>query len=183
MARFSSFGWAAVLLLAIPRRFWLKYRNRPNLNAYGHLSTPLLVLFSALAHRVITGYFGLPLLPRLYYYRIIGVLIAIGFFWGGWVTSGESARIAARAATHARTDLAASVCVSRFVAAPDAATQLATLRKTDPWARTDLLQKDGWTTLPGMKDQDLLSDTNVGDLCAQKLMTATLPSSHSAAKL
>jgi MscS family membrane protein len=74
-------GWAAVLLLAIPRRFWLKYRNRPNLNAYGHLSTPLLVLFSALAHRVITGYFGLPLLPRLYYYRIIGVLITIGFFW------------------------------------------------------------------------------------------------------
>jgi MscS family membrane protein len=76
-----AIGWAAVLLLAIPRRFWLKYRNRPNLNAYGHLSTPLLVLFSALAHRVITGYFGLPLLPRLYYYRIIGVLIAIGFFW------------------------------------------------------------------------------------------------------
>jgi MscS family membrane protein len=76
-----AIGWAAVLLLAIPRRFWLKYRNRPNLNAYGHLSTPLLVLFSALAHRVITGYFGLPLLPRLYYYRIIGVLITIGFFW------------------------------------------------------------------------------------------------------
>ncbi|MGA6987135.1 MAG: mechanosensitive ion channel family protein [Terriglobales bacterium] len=76
-----AIGWAAVLLLAIPRRFWLKYKNRPNLNAYGHLSTPLLVLFSALAHRVITGYFGLPLLPRLYYYRIIGVLIAIGFFW------------------------------------------------------------------------------------------------------
>ncbi len=76
-----AIGWAAVLLLAIPRRFWLKYRNRPNLNAYSHLSTPLLVLFSALAHRVITGYFGLPLLPRLYYYRIIGVLIAIGFFW------------------------------------------------------------------------------------------------------
>src|SRR5580658_5406129 len=75
------FGWGIVLLLAIPRRFWLKYRNRPNLNAYGHLSTPLLVLFSALAHRVITGYFGLPLLTRLYYHRIIAVLVSVGFFW------------------------------------------------------------------------------------------------------
>jgi hypothetical protein len=109
--------------------------------------------------------------------------IAVGFFWCGWVTAGEAGNMATTAVAHARTQLAASVCVSRFVSAPDAASQLDTLRKTDPWARTDLLQKDGWTTLPGMKDQDLLSDTNVGDLCAQKLMTATLPTSHSAAKL
>jgi MscS family membrane protein len=27
------------------------------------------------------GYFGLPLLPRLYYYRIIWVFISFGFFW------------------------------------------------------------------------------------------------------
>jgi hypothetical protein len=45
------------------------------------MSKPLLVTFSALAHRVIAGYLGLPLLPRLYYYRTIGVLISIGFFW------------------------------------------------------------------------------------------------------
>ena len=38
-------------------------------------------LFSALAHRVIAAYLGLPLLPRLYYYRTIGVLVSIGFFW------------------------------------------------------------------------------------------------------
>jgi MscS family membrane protein len=45
------------------------------------MSKPLLVSFSALAHRVMAAYFGLPLLPRLYYYRTIGVLISIGFFW------------------------------------------------------------------------------------------------------
>ena len=28
-----------------------------------------------------TAYLGLPLLPRLYYFRTIGVVIAIGFFW------------------------------------------------------------------------------------------------------
>ena len=76
-----AIGWAVVLLLAIPRRLWLKFRNRPNLHSYSRMSTPLLVSFSALAHRVIAAYFGLPLLPRLYYYRIIGVLVSIGFFW------------------------------------------------------------------------------------------------------
>ncbi len=76
-----AIGWAVVLLLAIPRRLWLKFRNRPNLHAYRGMSAPLLVTFSALAHRVIAAYLGLPLLPRLYYYRTIGVLISIGFFW------------------------------------------------------------------------------------------------------
>ncbi len=74
-------GWAVVLLLAIPHRLWLKFRNRPNLHSYSRMSKPLLVSFSALAHSVIGAYLGLPLLPRLYYHRIIGVLISIGFFW------------------------------------------------------------------------------------------------------
>ena len=76
-----AIGWTVVLLLAIPRRLWLKFRHRPNLHGYRGMSTPLLVLFSALAHRIIAAYLGLPLLPRLYYYRTIGVLISIGFFW------------------------------------------------------------------------------------------------------
>src|ERR1700683_5197940 len=74
----------------------------------------------------------------------VAATLAVGFFWAGWVTAGESAAMSAHAANKARTDLAATVCVNRFVAAPDAATQLATLRKTDPWARTELLQKGGW---------------------------------------
>jgi MscS family membrane protein len=76
-----AIGWAVVLLLAIPRRLWLKFRNRPNLHSYNRMSKPLLVTFSAVAHRVIGAYLGLPLLPRLYYYRTIAVLISIGFFW------------------------------------------------------------------------------------------------------
>jgi MscS family membrane protein len=76
-----AIGWAVVLLLAIPRRLWLKFRNRPNLHSYSRMSKPLLVSFSALAHRVMAGYLGLPLLPRLYYSRTISVIIAIGFFW------------------------------------------------------------------------------------------------------
>ena len=76
-----AIGWAVILLLAIPRRLWLKFRNRPNLHSYSRMSKPLLVSFSAFAHRVIAGYLGLPLLPRLYYSRTIWVLISIGFFW------------------------------------------------------------------------------------------------------
>jgi MscS family membrane protein len=74
-------GWLVALLLAIPRRLWLKVRHRPNLHSYSRLSLPMLVFFGALAHRVIASYLGLPLLPRLYYYRTIGVLVTIGFFW------------------------------------------------------------------------------------------------------
>jgi MscS family membrane protein len=74
-------GWVVVLLLAIPRQLWLKFRNRPNLHSYGEMSMPLLLLFSALAHRIIAVYFGLPLLTRVYYNRIVAVLITIGFFW------------------------------------------------------------------------------------------------------
>ncbi len=76
-----AIGWVIVLLLAIPRRLWLKFRKRPNLHSYSRVSKPLLVLFSALADRVIAGYLDLPLLPRLYYYRTVAVFIAIGFFW------------------------------------------------------------------------------------------------------
>ena len=111
--------------------------------------------------------------------------IAVGFFWGGWVTSGESASMAARAVDRARTELAASVCVSRFVAAPDAATQLATLRKTDPWARDEVLRKGGWTNVPGMKhpDDDVLMDSSVAEICAKRLMTATPPGTPTDARL
>lgn len=76
-----AIGWACVLLLAIPRRLWLKYRNRPDLRSYGRVSRPLLVFLAAVAHRVIAAYLGLPLLPRIYYFRTIGVVIGIGFFW------------------------------------------------------------------------------------------------------
>jgi MscS family membrane protein len=77
----AAIGWVIVLALAVPRRLWLKYRNRPNLHSYIHLSGPLLLFFGAIAHRVLTSYLGLPLLPRVYYYRAIGAAMGVGFFW------------------------------------------------------------------------------------------------------
>lgn len=76
-----AIGWAVVLLLAVPRRLYLTYKKRPDLHSYSRVSMPLLLCFAAIANRAIAGYFGLPLLPRFYYSRTIGVLVCIGFFW------------------------------------------------------------------------------------------------------
>ena len=77
----AAIGWAVVLLLAVPRRLWLRYKNRPDLRAYRRVSLPVFVFFAGIAHRAMAAYLGLPLLPRFYYFRTIGVLIAVGFFW------------------------------------------------------------------------------------------------------
>jgi len=77
----AAIGWAIIIILAVPRRLWLKFRKRPNLYSYRHVSAPLLLLFGAIAHRILSSYLGLPLLPRVYYYRITGVVMLIGFFW------------------------------------------------------------------------------------------------------
>ncbi|MFY9676868.1 MAG: mechanosensitive ion channel domain-containing protein [Terriglobales bacterium] len=74
-------GWAIVLFLAIPRRLYLKLKKRPDLHSYRRVSTPLLLVFAAIAHRIIAGRLGLPLLSHYYYNRTVGVLISIGFFW------------------------------------------------------------------------------------------------------
>ena len=76
-----AIGGAIVGLLAVPRRLWLKFRKRPNLDSYRRVSMPLLLFFGAIAHRVMAAYLGLPLLPRFYYYRTVGVVILTGFFW------------------------------------------------------------------------------------------------------
>ena len=74
-------GWAVVLFLAIPRRLWLKYKHKPNLHSYDRVSAPLLLLFGTLAHRALTDYLGLQLLPRVYYYRTTRVALVIATFW------------------------------------------------------------------------------------------------------
>ena len=76
-----TIGWLMVVILAVPRRLWLKYKKRPNLHSFSRVSTPLVVFFGAIAHRAIVAYLGLPLLPRLYYYRTIGAVMVAGFFW------------------------------------------------------------------------------------------------------
>lgn len=97
--------------------------------------------------------------------------LVIGFGWGGWVTGGTAAKMSADAADGGRAQLAAADCISRFQKGPDAVAQLAALKKTDSYERGDLIQKDGWATMPGSKDPV----AGAADLCAQALMNTSPP--------
>jgi hypothetical protein len=99
---------------------------------------------------------------------IVATLI-IGFTWGGWVTGGAAERMATQGATAARADLAATICVSRFETGPDAVVNLASLKASDSWTRSDFIEKGGWATLAGTEKPV----SGAANLCAQRLMEAT----------
>lgn len=100
--------------------------------------------------------------------------LAIGFGWGGWVTGGEATRLAASAATDARARLAAAVCVSRFENSPDAQKQLAALKKAYSYQRDNLIEENGWATMPGSKEPVV----GAAGLCAQRIVDAGLPATN-----
>src|SRR5271167_3788434 len=67
----------------------------------------------------------------------------VGFAWGGWVTGGTADKMSSGAAASARAELAAVMCVNRFMGGVDATTQLAALKASDSWKRDDLLDRAG----------------------------------------
>lgn len=95
----------------------------------------------------------------------------LGFGWGGWVTGGTAARAAQEAATKARAELAATVCVDRFLRGADAGARLVSLKSTDSWKRDTFIEKGGWVTLGGTKEPV----AGAADLCAERLMKADIP--------
>ncbi|MGO8918320.1 MAG: hypothetical protein ACLQJR_20665 [Stellaceae bacterium] len=101
---------------------------------------------------------------------IVATLI-LGFTWGGWVTGGTAERMASQGATAARADLAATICVSRFESGPDTVVNLASLKASDSWTRSDFIEKGGWATLAGTEKPV----SGAANLCAQRLMDAKPP--------
>jgi hypothetical protein len=104
--------------------------------------------------------------------------MVVGFAWGGWTTGGTATKMAADAADQARAELAATVCVAKFMQAPDAAAQLAALKKTDSWKRDELIQKGGWAKMAGAE----AAPSGADDMCAEKLASMEAPSATPAAK-
>jgi hypothetical protein len=92
--------------------------------------------------------------------------LVIGFTVGGWVRGSTAEQMAAQAATNARAELAAAVCVSRFTTASNAVPNLAALKANDSWTRGEYLEKGGWATLAGMK----APVDGAANLCAQRLI-------------
>ena len=118
------------------------------------------------------------------------VAVVVGFAWGGWVTGGSAQDMAANSAAQARQELAAVVCVDRFMAAPDAGVQLTALKEiTSSYAQEKFLQEGGWTTIvPASSTADRKVDAaasaderKTAGLCAAELAKREVPQPGAAA--
>ena len=101
---------------------------------------------------------------------VVGTVL-IGFIWGGWVTGNTAKSMADDAGRDSRATLASNLCIDNFLAGPDAAGQLAALKKESSWSRDSLIEKAGWTTFPG----DSKPVPGAADLCAEHLVAVELP--------
>ena len=70
-----------------------------------------------------------------------GAIIAmiIGFAWGGWTTSGTTARMGDEAVLAAR----AAICVAQFMQQPNPQEKLQELAKVYSYDRTNIITKGG----------------------------------------
>lgn len=97
----------------------------------------------------------------------------VGFTAGGWVTGGTADEMVSDAREEARAELAATLCVNRFAAAPGAQAELTALKEASSWERDDFIEEGGWAELSGTV---AIVDGSL-DLCADKLVAMeTLPS-------
>ena len=102
------------------------------------------------------------------------VATIVGFSWGGWVTGGSAQEMAEESAAQARQELAAVVCVDRFMAAPDAGVQLIALQEiTSPRAQGKFVEEGGWAIIvPATSPSDFKAradDRKAAGLCAEEL--------------
>lgn len=101
------------------------------------------------------------------YGAILGAvgLSIIGFSWGGWVTQGTAARMAA---SQASTDVVAAltgICVDQSRRDPALAQKLADLKATAIYKQADFVMSTGWATMPGQTE----GNRDVAKMCVGKL--------------
>jgi pimeloyl-ACP methyl ester carboxylesterase len=98
----------------------------------------------------------------------------VGFSWGGWVTGGTAQEMAEDAAAQGRQEVAAVVCVDRFMAAPDAGVQLTALQEmTSSYAQGKFVQEGGWAIIvpagSAAEHKARADDRKAAGLCAEAL--------------
>ncbi len=109
------------------------------------------------------------------------VAVIVGFSWGGWVTGGTAQSMAEDSTAQARQQLAAVVCVDRFMAAPDAGVQLTALHEiTGASAQGKFVQDGTWASMPGSSSAD---DRRAAGLCAEELAKREIPTTTNAAQI
>ena len=120
------------------------------------------------------------------------VATIVGFSWGGWVTGGSARETAANAAAQARQEMAAVVCVDRFMAAPDVGVQLTALKDIESsYAQGKFVQDGGWATIvPTSSAADRKAtaaasadDRKAAGLCAEELAKREAPPPGEAAQV
>jgi len=105
---------------------------------------------------------------------IVATMI-LGFTWGGWVTGGSAEEMAADALEQGRAEVAAAVCVDKFMAGADAGTQLASLKDTrSSWQRENFIEEGGWAVVAGQEYDD------AAELCAERLVEMEAPTQEAA---
>ena len=116
------------------------------------------------------------------------VATIVGFSWGGWVTGGSAAKMAEESAAQARQELAAAVCVDRFIAAPDAGTQLTALKEiTSSRAQSKFVEDGGWAIIvPASSPTDYTARADqreAAELCAAELAKREMATTGKAAQI
>ena len=111
-----------------------------------------------------------------------------GFSWGGWTTGGTAREMAEDSAAQARQELAAVVCVDRFMAAPDVSVQLTALQEiTSSYAQSKFVEEGGWATIvPASSTTDYKTsadDRKAAGLCAEELSKREIPTPPETAAL
>ena len=111
----------------------------------------------------------------------------VGFSWGGWVTGGTAREMAANSAAQARQELAAVVCVDRFMAAPNAGVQLTALKEiTSSYGQSQFVENGGWAIIVPASATTTdykarADDRKAAAMCAEELMKRDMATTGKAA--
>jgi hypothetical protein len=116
------------------------------------------------------------------------VATIVGFSWGGWVTGGSAREMAEESAAQARHELAAVVCVDRFMAAPDAGDQLTALQEiTSSRAQGKFVEDGGWAIIvPASSPTDYKARADhreAAGVCAAELAEREIATTGKAAQI
>ena len=108
------------------------------------------------------------------------VATIVGFSWGGWTTGGSAQEMAEDSAAQARQELAAVVCVDRFMAAPDVGVQLTALKEMErSYQQGKFVEEGGWAIIvPASSPTDYearADDRKAAGLCAEELAKRAIP--------
>jgi hypothetical protein len=115
----------------------------------------------------------------------VALAIIVGFTWGGWTTGGTAREMAEDSAAQARQELAAVVCVDRFMAAPDVGVQLTALKEMErSYQQSKFVEEGGWAIIvPASSPTDYEARADgrkAAGLCAEELAKRAIPTAAEA---